>query len=398
MKKYFIYLFIATQLNSYVTGTNEIFLRENLFQNYDKNIRPVINDEDNILLKYGLEISNLVFFDQKSENIKLTMKKTMSWWDHYLKWNLTEHTLDYITVKSDKVWQPDLELYNAASQPEVFEKNPLVKIYNDGRVEFTRYVSYSFACKLDLKEFPYDKQTCKMLFGSWKYPKKILNIVPFNSTDYFSNFSVSPDFSHNEWNIDSINVLHEDYTYKCCPGDLWPNSEFSITLRRNPQKYNIMIIMAIFVTLSALFVNIIVVSNFRRTYILVFIPLTLIWLQIHISSRIPVIEYSTKLEDIVSCCFYTTIVSAFESGIIYCFLSNKYHYLDKFLDKFFDINEYISFKMGYHLNEIRVIKKHDKSIENIDYVGLRHKIGIIDNIFRFTITIVFSIVIAVLLK
>ena len=47
------------------------------------------------------------------------------------------------------------------------------------------------------------------------------------------NFSISPDFSHNEWKIKSIEVSHTDNEYKCCPGDLWPNSIYSIKLKRN---------------------------------------------------------------------------------------------------------------------------------------------------------------------
>ena len=35
----------------------------------------------------------------------------------------------------------------------------------------------------------------------WKYPKHILDIIPFNEMDSFENFSISPEFSHNEWVI-----------------------------------------------------------------------------------------------------------------------------------------------------------------------------------------------------
>ena len=109
-----------------------------------------------------------------------------------MRWNLTDNSPIYITAK-DKIWQPDLELYNAAAKPSLFDKEPIVKIYNNGTVEYIRYISYSFSCKLNLEQFPYDTQVCNMLFGSWKYPKKILDIRPF-SNDKFINFSVNPNF------------------------------------------------------------------------------------------------------------------------------------------------------------------------------------------------------------
>ena len=58
------------------------------------------------------------------------------------------------------------------------------------------------------------------------------------------NISVSSSFSHNEWIIENVAVDHQDFEYLCCPGDLWPNTEFKITLRRNPNKYIVLIIMA----------------------------------------------------------------------------------------------------------------------------------------------------------
>ena len=87
--------------------------------------------------------------------------------------------------------------------------------------------------------------------------------------------------------------------------------------------------MAICIVLSALCISILSVDNYRRPYILVFIPLTLIWLQIHTSSKIPVIENGTTLESIRMSCFFTTIILAFESGIFYCILKNYNSILEK---------------------------------------------------------------------
>ena len=88
-----------------------------LFKNYNKNNRPVLNISDNVLLNYGLQIQDLVYFNQKSENIEITMKKILIWKDEYLKWELYDNTPRYISVSVNSIWKPDLELYNAASKP-----------------------------------------------------------------------------------------------------------------------------------------------------------------------------------------------------------------------------------------------------------------------------------------
>ena len=387
------YLFLFLLIH-FSYGLNETELRMDLFRDYNTNNRPVKNISDNVILEYGLEISNLVYFDQKSENIEITMKNILSWKDEYLQWNLTKKTPKYIIVPNNLVWIPDLELYNSAKKPKIYDKNPIVKIYNTGRIEYIRHLSYSFACKLDLINFPFDKQTCNMLFGSWKYSKEILDLMPFKE-GLFKNFSVSSKFSHNEWNIDKISLEHKDYKYNCCPGKLWPNSKYSITLKRNFNKYNILIIMSIFISFSALCISLLKVDNYYRTYILVFIPLTLIWLQLHTSSLIPIIEHATKLENIIMCCFYTTIISAFESGILYCISTNYYFKLLKY----FKLAKYNKIKCGFHYKNYKIfINKHDVLIyKNLDYKKFYKLIKKIDNYFKIIITIVFIISIIILL-
>lgn len=387
------YILLSFLLIGNTLGINENELRINLFKNYNKNNRPVLNISDNVLLNYGLQIEDLNYFNQKSENIEITMKKILIWKDEYLKWDLDYNTPKYITVGINSIWKPDLELYNAASKPKIYNKNPTVKIFNDGVVEFIEVLSYKFACKLNFDNFPFDEQTCNMLFGSWKYPKNILDIKPFYKNN-FKNFSISESFSHNEWNIVDINVVHTDNTYKCCPGDLWPNSDYSITFKRNPHKYNILIVMSVFITLSALTINSIYFYIYRRTYILVFIPLTLIWLQIHTSSKIPVIKESTKLENIIMCCFFTTIISCFESGVLYCIINNYY----KFLGNYFKINNYNKIKAGYHLLKEKPIKNHNLNYKNMDFIKVLNIFSKIDGLFRILLTILFTISIIILIN
>ena len=336
----FVVSFFILLLSPFSIASIENDIRHHLFSGYDKRSLPVKSNNASVELFYGNEITGLVYFDQKSEQIKLNFITTLIWRDEYLSWedDIRFNRIDYIFVPSESVWQSDIELYNAGSSPEIFELKGQYKLFKNGFVQYIRPTAFSFSCKLSLFDFPFDSQECKMLFGSWKYPKAKLNLRPINqqeinligsdfkvfrsSLSNLKNISVSPLFSHNEWNIRSIDVIHEDKSYLCCPGDLWPNSEFIITLTRNPNKYIILIIMSVLVTISSLVVSLINIDNYRRTYVLVFIPLTLIWLQMHVSSKVPVIDYSTKLENIIQLCFYTTILSAFESGIIYNILLN----------------------------------------------------------------------------
>ncbi len=444
-------------------------LRQDLFVNYNKKTRPVSDTTDTINLLYGLNIEGLISFDQKAEKINLNILTTLIWEDQYLQWDQDSNPEypDYLIVSNSKIWEPDLELYNSGSQPQIFETSGTSKLYSNGLVIYNRPTSYTFSCKLALQEFPFDTQICEMTFGSWKYPKATLNLRPFRYTELYNSFmnislgeflndknitrprrdnddyddyddadsfgesyrytddfwwndeyyeeidptlvehlpiflqdlrkikniTVSEQFSHNEWNIINVSVTHEDIEYKCCPNDLWPNSVFRITLERNPNKYVISIVMAVFITFSSIVVNLLNLSQYRRTYILVFIPLTLIWLQIHTSSKVPVIQYPTKLERIIQLCFYTTITSAFESGIIYNLLLNRFNVFETlFTEKLFKKMQVIN-----RFQLILIKKQENISIDNKYFKAYSRYLMIFDNFFRLLLTFIFIVYFAALI-
>ena len=244
-------------------------LRKSLFTNYSIYSRPVLDYHDSVNLDYGLEIISLDYFDQKAESIELNINMIYKWNDEYLNWNLYEYGIEYISVDKSEVWTPDVELYNAGSKPIVYDQTGIMKLYNNGDIIWTRPIRYQFSCKLDLQNFPYDYQTCSMLFGSWKFSKNYFDMKPFLEDSSYRNISVSPDFYHNEWEITGVSCQHEDIEYLCCPGELWPNSEFSVTLKRSYHKYKVVMIMSFVLILTGLTVALMSVKLYRRFYIIV---------------------------------------------------------------------------------------------------------------------------------
>ena len=101
------------------------------------------------------------------------------------------------------------------------------------------------------------------------------------------------------------------------------SNPFSIKFERNYHKYQLIIQLAIFIALSAFTVSLIPPYNYRRAFVLVFIPLSVIWIQIDVADKIPVVEYGTQIEKILLLTFVTCIILAGESVILYCYLQTK---------------------------------------------------------------------------
>ena len=389
-----LYIIFFINLFNFSNSSTELELRNKLFNNYDVNRRPVLNVNDNVDLQYGIEVKSLEFFDQKAENIKFNIWMTLLWTDQYLSWNKSNYNLDYITIQSSDIWIPDLELYNAAAKPIIYDKYGSLQLYNNGHILWVRPTQYSFSCPLQLANFPFDNQNCTMLFGSWKYSANFLDIKPFNyfkDDNIFQNISIDKDFSNNEWNIVDTYVKHDDIEYLCCPGELWANSFYSIKLERNFFTYMIVISMTILLTITALVLILFPITNYMRTFVLVFIPLSIIWLQVYISDKIPVIEYYTLMDQILLTSFLITTANAFESSILYCIINENFEWLKIFYKK----NELNTYNKNADFKDVKIILN---TLNNkIIYKNLYKYVLIIDNCFRVLMYLGFIITIGVLL-
>ena len=234
-----------------------------------------------------------------------------------------------------------------------------------------------------------------MDFGSWKMNKDYMNIrmnpdYKGNLTNY--NLVNYIDFKHNEWTIKKVEYQTNDVEYLCCPDEFWTITSINIFMERKYHKYLVVMTMTAFLTISALVVNTLSVENYRRTYILVFIPLSIIWLQLYVASKIPVIEYSTLMERFIISSYVTCIICAMESGIIYCFLNNYLNFL-KFVFK--KKGKYIK---NHNQGKIDFIaKKIDDGNNNTDlYLSLKKKILYFDELFKLAIILGYFISIIII--
>jgi len=323
-----LFLFFLIFDSSYCNIENNI--RESLFNNYDKFTRPVQEYDKAVDLYYLLELKNLESFDQKNEKITINIVLTQMWKDEYLTWNKYEYPLDYLNVNSKDIWKPDLEIYNSATRPSVLSELGSVKLKHNGNITWIRSMIISFSCPLDLHEFPFDTQECSIMFGSWKLSKTYLNIIPvnvirlsdiitFDNIEWYKYY-VSDDYKHNEWNIIDIKLNHEDRVYLCCPDDIWPNTEITFVFARNYDTYIVGIVMVSLLTFVAMLMNQINPINYIRGYILVFLPLSIIWIELNLANKIPVISYGTNLEKYYLICFSITIAMSMYSGLLHRFL------------------------------------------------------------------------------
>ena len=104
------------------------------------------------------------------------------------------------------------------------------------------------------------------------------------------------EFSHSEWKINDVSVVNFNETRPCCPTMSFTTNKYTITLERYSHYYNISMGMTVALVFVIFIIMLIKPTNISRTSTAVFIPLTILALQLTLADKIPVVGYYTLMD------------------------------------------------------------------------------------------------------
>ena len=359
----YLFLLLLSITDFSLANIEEKNLRNYLFSDYNNLVRPVKDYNQPLNVSMGLGVQNLEAFNQKEETIDINLWVRLNWNDNYLEWDSNISSLDFLSVENDEVWVPDIELLNAASLPDIYTLKGGMNLYKNGDIMWSNPAIFKFSCPLELQYFPFDTQRCKMKFSSWIYNKKMLNLHPHN--DESKQIDILNSFSHSEWEIKSVKVRNYNEKRPCCPNLEFKVNEYTIRLKRYPHYYNISMGMTISLVIVNFIIMLIKPDNISRTSTAVFIPLTILALQLTLADKIPVVGYYTLMDYFFLCCFITSMVCSIQSGLVFSLLTSKSRLV------------YLFFKDRFDLEKL--IKKDKNNRNKLKKKNLKHK-NLIDQI------------------
>lgn len=348
IKKLLLFLTLNLNLNLGYANLEEKTLRNHLFSDYNKLVRPIMDYRDSVNISMGLGVQNLEAFNQKEETIDINLWVRLNWYDKYLNWNSSVSNLTFLSVDQDYVWVPDIELLNAASLPDIYTLKGGMNLYSNGLILWSNPAVFRFSCPLDLHYFPFDTQRCRMKFASWIYNNDLLTLHPHKTVS--KQIDILSTFSHSEWKVRDVKVDNYIEKRPCCPSVEFDVNEYTIELRRYPHYYNISMGMTISLVIVNFIIMLVKPNNISRTSTAVFIPLTILALQLTLADKIPVVGYYTLMDYFFLCCFITSMICSIQSGIVYALLTSKSRFI------------YLLFKDRFNLEKL--IEKDKSKEEN----------------------------------
>ena len=114
-----------------------------------------------------------------------------------------------------------------------------VRISYDGHCYWAAPFIFKTSCHIDVSDFPFDEQKCRLKFGSWQHDGFELDLHRKNEYAAIANEKVE----NGEWNVTAIEIHRNVQFYACCPDRPFPDITFSIRLKRRSLFYTFNLII-----------------------------------------------------------------------------------------------------------------------------------------------------------
>ncbi|XP_048582678.1 neuronal acetylcholine receptor subunit alpha-2 isoform X2 [Nematostella vectensis] len=162
--------------------------------------------------------------------------------------------LDILHVSAKDVWVPDILLfYNVDEQDQTAGGRTTYKtdviMYSNGTNKWRSPALLKSICKIKVKFFPFDSQTCKLKFGSFSHDITTLDMSPMNLT-----FPTRYYQKNGEWSIYDIDIVGSHSQYNGFPNQ-FADVTLTIWMRRESLDYFINLIIPCCLISSMIFLG-----------------------------------------------------------------------------------------------------------------------------------------------
>lgn len=213
-------------------GSHERRLLNDLMAQYNKLERPVPNETQAIILKFGLTLQQIMDVDEKNQLLTTNVWLNLEWEDANMRWNESEYgNVKDIRVPPGQLWKPDILMYNSASEAFDGTYPTNVVVTSGGLCTYIPPGIFLSSCPIDITWFPFDDQDCEMKFGSWTYNGFKVDFQLQNEAGDISSY-----VSNGEWALLGVPATRNEVIYDCCP-EPYLDITFIVKIRRRTLYY-----------------------------------------------------------------------------------------------------------------------------------------------------------------
>ncbi|XP_060074458.1 neuronal acetylcholine receptor subunit alpha-2-like [Ylistrum balloti] len=196
-------MFLLTGSGDAATHTDMVKLHENLTKHYNKYVRPTFNQSEPTIVNVNFNLLSIKELDEKTNKLAIVGIFTYSWNDFQLQWNYTDFGNSITTfLPQTAVWKPDVIQVNPYDEiePLGYDRQTIRVVYN-GDMYWAPANVYQSSCAIDVTFYPFDVQSCFIMFSSLMYDISELRFESNNTMLDLSYF-----YSNGLWEVKATGI------------------------------------------------------------------------------------------------------------------------------------------------------------------------------------------------
>nr|pir hypothetical protein K06C4.6 - Caenorhabditis elegans [Caenorhabditis elegans] len=206
-----------------------------IMSNYTKMLPDA---EDSVQVNIEIHVQDMGSLNEISSDFEIDILFTQLWHDSALSFAHLPACKRNITMETrllPKIWSPNTCMINSkrttvhASPSE----NVMVILYENGTVWINHRLSVKSPCNLDLRQFPFDTQTCILIFESYSHNSEEVELHWMEEAVTLMKPIQLPDFDMVHYSTKKETLLY--------PNGYWDQLQVTFTFKR---RYGFYIIQA----------------------------------------------------------------------------------------------------------------------------------------------------------
>ncbi|ELT96598.1 hypothetical protein CAPTEDRAFT_208789 [Capitella teleta] len=228
-------LVLAIILNEFscVNTHDATLLNAALFATYSSDIRPRITYSETVDVELEFYMNTIADIDEVNQIMHvvgyvvavsnsvalpkiphLRFVTRQYWRDDYLTWNQSAYGgIEHVVLPTPQIWRPDYGLINSVDSftDTTYAEQFRSLVHYTGDVMWAYGGTFSTSCNLDLTYYPFDKQSCSLIFENWAYTINDVRIFPGKSEISLEDFSANGLWDYTGSTVESSIFYHETH-------------------------------------------------------------------------------------------------------------------------------------------------------------------------------------------
>ncbi|KAL8563805.1 hypothetical protein ACOMHN_058663 [Nucella lapillus] len=202
--------------------------------------RPVLHYNDTLTVEFAIQLTQILDLDEREQVLTLNVWDQYSWNDSHIGWDPDEYgNVTSVRIASEKIWTPDIKLYNYADMRLDEHRKALCVVSHTGNIYWMPQAIYRSSCNIDVYAFPFDVQRCTLKFGSWTYDGFKLDIKFYDQKNFMD---LAEYIESNAWKILDVPAKRNVAWYSCCPAP-YVDLKYTLVFQRRATLYNYILIL-----------------------------------------------------------------------------------------------------------------------------------------------------------